>query len=70
MMLYVVGLNHQSLTEDEYLKSRAAPTTTNTTARASLSLAFTMATTSEALPLSGRPVLPHSRALKHALFNC
>ena len=43
---FLVGLDHelQLLTDDEYLKSRAAPTMTNTTVRASLNLAFTMAT--------------------------
>ena len=61
-------LDHHFLTEDEYLKSSAAPTTTNTTARASLDLAFTMATT-EALRRSGRPVLRLCLTLNQALFT-
>ena len=40
----LVESDHHFLTEEEYLKSRAAPTMTNTTVRASLNLAFTMAT--------------------------
>ena len=64
----LVESDHHFLTEDEYLKSRAAPTTTNTTARASLDLAFTMAM-SEALRHSGRPALPLWLALKQALFT-